>query len=278
MMRSCALVLCFLVACKKAPEAADPEFSDALTYMFKVFEAEPGELAFATRDLEETIRGTLDFASNNVNDRSVEPERLTSDDLEELAATEREPTDCLPVAVAALSAFDVFDQTRVQMLADHTPVEPYSPDYYDRTWTEGRDCWQDQTCEFMRTRNDLTKDNLLMTVDYHFFKDFRWIDLGLPDPSDPDAEPGPERLAFIGRSWTTDSFEGRQGNAYIHQSYTMEVWIPDDETGGTLRMLSLWSETDVGLDVNDNTVQGTTKSGIDRNFKAAEKWLEDNAN
>jgi hypothetical protein len=163
-------------------------------------------------------------------------------------------------------------------MSDQTPVEPYSPTFYERTFLEGADCWGDASCAELSTDNDLIKENLLMTIDVDFRKDFRWIDLGLPDPSEvpegePAVNPGEPRWAFIGRSWQDRSLAGRNDNAWVHQSYTVEVWIPDG--GETLRMLCLWSETELdGLNFTDEQVIATTRSGIDRNFQAVDAFLE----
>ncbi|MBT3218763.1 MAG: hypothetical protein HN348_06695, partial [Proteobacteria bacterium] len=216
----------------------------------------------------------------------------------------RPVADAVPVAVAGVSAFDPYAHAEVQLLVDHTPVEHYSPDNYIRTFLEGEDCWLDCECKLMRTENDATKENALMTLDYIFLKDFRWIDLNLPDPSsvEPGEDPineGDPRWGFVARSWTTQSWEGRKGKAFIWQSFTLEIWIPrdgegfirsssdkntddgdwttDSDGGGTLRLLSLWVETEfVGLSVSDEVVAGTTMSGIDKNYEAVEEYLEEN--
>ena len=187
------------------------------------------------------------------------------------------------------------------MNADQTPVEPYSPDYYLRTFLLGEDCFEANDCPRMETHNDLIKDNFLMTVPYWFYKDFRWVDLNLPDPEDvPEGETaentGEPRWAVVARSWTTETFAGESENAFIHQSFTVEVWIPrdgqgfvrdgteqnaeggewtsDSTGGGTLRTLALWSETEfVGLSVSDETVAGTTRNGIDDNLDAQQAFL-----
>ncbi len=296
--------LCLTVACKKAPPPADPEFSDALTYTFRTFEGSEADLAFAVRALEEQVYLGMDVSSNNVNDRALAQAELTWDDLADIEHPGRDPELCIPVAVAGLSAYWPSEHARIQMLVDHTPVEPYSPNYFVRDWLEGRDCWEDIGCQLMRTHNDLVKDNVLMEIPYEFFKDFRWVDLNLPDPStvEEGEEPvndGQKRWAIVGRSWTTDIYTGETGANSIMQSYTLELWLPrdgggfvrdgsttnvdggewttDSSGGGTLRMLALWSETELGgLDVGDDMVAGTMKAGIDNNFDAAEDWLDEN--
>jgi hypothetical protein len=289
-MRILTSSLVLLAACKKAPPEADEGFNDALVYAFATFDGDEADLAFALRELEAEIYTNMDVESKDDKDRALTPDRLTDSDLGEIEHPDRPPGDAVPVALGGLSAFPPSDHGRIQMLTDHTPVEPYSPEYYERTFLSGDDCWLDGSCDRMDTVNDLTKENFLMTVDYTFLKDFRWIDLNLPDPEGTESHGDGERLAIVARSWTTEEYAGRKDNAFISQSYTIEVWYPregggyisddgsaDSTGGGAVHMLSLWSETSFdGLTVTDEAVASTTRTGIDKNFKAQEAWIEEN--
>jgi hypothetical protein len=268
-----------LVACRKESPAADPEFSDTLTYLLSSFDTgAEADLAFAMRDLEARIHSDMDLQASNPVDRSLLPSALAEADVADI---ERENTDrdlgaAIPVAVAGLSAWPVEAHVALQLMPDQRPIEPYSQEKYDRSFIEGEDCFEAGDCEVLRTTNDQTKDNLLMTLDYILLKDFRWVDLSLPDPSAEGQEPtGEPRMAMLARSWTDRSWAGRSGNSFVHQSYTVEVWLPQDS--GSLRLQSLWSETEFdGLDVSDDMVIGTTRSGIDKIFATAEDYLAEN--
>ncbi len=61
----------------------------------------------------------------------------------------------------------------------------------------------------------------------------------------------------------------------IYQSFTVEVWIPEGG-GGMVRMMSLWSEADLGIDLDDEYVLGVTRDGIEEIFEAADEWLDEN--
>lgn len=281
-MRASTLLLLIFTAtgCKKAPPHANPEFSDAVRFLFSDFEGEEADLAYALRVLEEQIAETMDLTAKKAKDRALQPDRLTREDVAHVDHPGRDLSKAIPVAVAHLSPFPLEEHPRIQLLADQRPVEPYSPEKYVRTFQEGRDCWADGDCTYLRTDNDLTKENFLMTVDYRFTKDFRWIDLNLPDPAEvPEGEEpentGTPRWAHIARSWTDQSYAGRKGNSWIHQSFTTEVWIPDGDH--TVRLLCLWSETEFdGLSVSDEQVIATTQTGIDKNMVAHDAWLEAN--
>ncbi|MFT4625557.1 MAG: hypothetical protein ACI8PZ_004225 [Myxococcota bacterium] len=285
-----------LAACVKVP-AADPEFSDAVRFLFRAFDDDPATVAFAIRELEAQVYQSMDVSAKSVNDRALLPERLTTEDVAGLDRPNRPVGDALPVAVAGLSPFSPKEHTPIHLLVDHTPVEPYSPKYYEREFVEGRNCWADRDCDYLRTRNDLTKENALMTVDYWFNKDYRWIDLNLPDPSElaegeEAVNDGKPRWAFMARAVNAESFSGRKDNAWIYQSFSIDIWVPrdgegyiagkkaefesDSSGGGSLRMLCLWAETEFGLKVSDDVVIGTTRGGIDNNFQAADDWLAEN--
>jgi len=267
-------------ACQPSPEAP-AEFSDAVRFLFSDIEGDEADVATAMLTLEEQIYSSLDL-DGAVLDRALEPERITDEDVAGIEHPNRNPADALPVAVAYLSPHSLDKHHRIQLMADHTAVEPQSQDhYYDRTFLEGESCWEDAGCSWMRTVNDLVKDNLLLTVAYQFNKDFRWVDLSASPGHNGDDEP---RWAYLGRSWTTQEYTGESGAVTLQQSFTTEVWLPrdgrgylgsdlDSDGGGTLRMLCLWAETDLGFAVDDTTVIATTRFGMDDNFISTDEFL-----
>lgn len=295
-----ALALGSTLGCKDAPPA-NPEFDDAVAFAFSNFDADTDEVAYAVRALEEQVYLSMDVEASSAADRGLTLSPLTDEHVTGLEHPGRDLSRALPVAVAALSPHDIALHPQVQLLEDHTVVEPYSPTFYERTFLDGESCWEQGSCERLSTFNDLIKENALMEVRYNFLKDFRWIDLNLPDPSTaPDGEvavnEGEPRWAYIARSWTTEEFSGESDNTHLRQSFTVEMWLPrdgggfvrdgseinadggewtaDSTGGGTLRVLALWSETEFdGLDIGDDLVIRTTRAGIDKNFKAADDWL-----
>lgn len=268
-------------ACRKDSPPANPKFNDAIHQAFVGFRGPEADLAYALRALQGQLEA-LDLDASNPVDRSVTPEPISDADVADLEhPADRDPADALPIAVAGRSAFGPDDAAVIQLLPDQTPVEPYSPDKFDRSFLEGGDCWVDRGCDWLLTFNDLVKKNLVMEVPYEFLKDFRWVDLNLPDPADvPEGEeavnPGEPRWAFVAQSWQAESFAGDGGGTVLAQSFTVEVWLPRDD-GGTTRMNALWSETELSVAVSDDAVVATTRGGIDRNFQAQEAWLEEHA-
>lgn len=281
------------VGCARVTPDAKPEFSDAVVYLLEHFDGEESDLSYVLTELEAQIYTSMDVSANQPNDRALTPGRLTEENLATLSRPDRDPTLAIPVAVAGISTFSPEDHKHIQLLVDHTPVEPYSPNFYVRTFVEGGECWLERECTVMKTKQDLTKENLLMTIEYSFLKDFRWINL---NAHIPDSVP---RWGYLMRAWNEESFSGENGKNHILQSYSIEMviprdglgfirdentvnaedgaWTEDSSGGGLLQMLSVWAETDLGgLNVSDDLVIATTRNGIDKNFKAAHDWLEDN--
>jgi hypothetical protein len=208
------------------------------------------------------------------------------------------PENASPLAVAGLSDFPVADHALYPVLEDQHPIEPGSPDHYDRTFLDGtEECWPDGSCSRLRTSNNLTKQNALLQMTYDLFKDYRWVDLNLPDPASvPEGEPivndGPSRWAFVARSWNPAVTVGDAGVNAIFQSFSIEIWVPrdgggfvrdgtevnaengewttDSVGGGTLRMMGLWAESSFGMNA---LVEQVTRNGIDDIFVAQEEWL-----
>ncbi len=298
-----SLVIAVLASgCSRKSPLAEPEFSDAARYTLQNFEGTDVDLAYTLRAFEESVYLTMDAESENVIDRALIVEALTESDVADLEHPDLDVSAALPVAVAGISKYTPAEHQLIHLLVDHTPVEPYSPDHYVRSFHEDTElCWQDQGCTRLLTTNELTKKNALMEIPFTLQKHYRWIDLNLPPPS--EFEDGDElptqtedpRWGFIARSWTTDIYEGEGGNTAIEISFSAEVWLPregrgfvrtsedtnfedgewttDSTGGGTLHLLAVWAQTRLGFAASDDVVIGTTRSGIDNNMVAAEEWL-----
>ncbi len=289
-----------LVTGCKALEVAEEPFNDALVTTYRTFDAPDEELAPALRAMERQLYLGMAFETGDLADRAVEPSLLSRADVEHLEGIpDRDPADALAVATGYLSPFGIDEHARIPLLEDQREVEPQSPEHYDREWLDGKACWQPRDCALMETFQNLTKSySLLGSVEYDFFKDFRWVDLntGLKG-----AEP---RWAFIARSWNPGSYS-KDGDAseddglVLWQSYTLELWLPRDGggfvfsdedprpsdrpdavdsqgDGGTLRLLTLWTETKTPIAADRATEVGTIRWGANQNFEAHDDWLEEN--
>lgn len=280
---------CFMLlsgGCKELV-LAEEAHSDALVTAFRDLHADEEVVAATLRSLERQSYVNVDLMAPSEADRSVGPAPLTEADIADLEHPDVDPGEALAVAVLGLSPFELAAHATIPVLEDQRPVEPQSPDHYERTFLEGRECWEDRDCALLLTHQSLTKQNALLKVPYEFFKDFRWVDLSAGTDEDP-------RWAYVAKSWNPDSFAGDNGKNTIVQSYTVEFWIPrdgrgfrwddpeveqvegrtaDSTGGGVLRMLCLWTQTDLSIAVTDEITIGTIRWGIQQNFDAADAFL-----
>jgi len=282
-----ATSLALASGCARTSPAADAELAQATPWLFANFEGDATEIAEVLRAIEDKTYLTVELDGNEV-DRSFEQDMLTLEQLSDIEHPNAGLDGMVGMSVAYLSGFEGGPHAEIVMMDSQVPVEPYSPDKYDRTFVEGESCWLDRGCETIRTENDLIKKNFLMEVPYVFFKDFRWIDISEGD--DP-------RWAVIARSYMKESATGEGGDATIVQSYSIEYTIPRDGRGfrlddapegseiavdsqgeGTLRLQSLWTETRFeSISVGEDLVKGTVRGGIDKNYDAADDFLAEQA-
>ncbi len=278
--------LFLLVGCARTSPAADAELADAMPWLFANFEGDADEVAEVLRAIETKTYVTLEMGSGDELKRSLEQNPLTEEQLADIEHPDAGLDGIVSMTVAHLSPYQGQPHAEIVMLDSQVPVEPYSPDKYDRALLSGDDCWLDRGCETIYTENDLIKKNFLMEVPYLFYKDFRWIDIS------EDDEP---RWAVIARSYMKESATGDGGNATIVQSYSIEYTIERDGRGflaadapegvvvetdsqgeGTLRMQALWTETTFeNINVGEDMVKGTVRGGIAKNYESADEYLEE---
>lgn len=298
---SCVLAGLALVGCKSSPPA-NPEFDDAARYLLRIFDSgTDAERAYGIRQLEEQTYLNIDLEAGAAANRSVEPTGITEEDVADLDHPGLDLDDNLRLAVGVLSAYAPAELARVVMLVDQTPVEPSSPNLYDRAFLDGEDCWQAGDCAVLRTVNEVERSNVLYTVQYELWKDYRWVDLKLPDPADvPDGEDavndGEPRWAIQVRSWMKESASSDGGTINVWQSFAIEIMLPRDCQGfvrdgtednldggdweadscgdGSMRMQAMWWQTEIG--VSDDVQISATRSGMSDGMEAYDDWLADN--
>lgn len=259
-MRGAWLVLT-LAACKAPPEAPT-ELSELSRYLYREWGNEdPEVMAAGLRNLVPVLEG-VDL-TGNVLDRAWALADLSIDDVAELPTRpDRAPEDCVGVGVAYQSRWAVADHARVQVQADQRPFEPTASEHYDRFFPETDDpaCFEDRSCTVLETFNEATRENILMKVTFELPKVLRWVEV------EPDA------WSFVSRSWYEQPWEGEGGNVTLYQSYSLDVWMfrPD---GTTWRYQTLWSESDLGIGVSEETVIATVRNGTDQFFRGCDEAI-----
>ncbi|MCB9663878.1 MAG: hypothetical protein H6732_07180 [Alphaproteobacteria bacterium] len=283
-----------LLACSRIPEA-DEGLGDAAATMFADFDLDDARVASVIRNLEREAYRDLDVDADGPDLRGKSVSRLSRQDVDHLPERpDRDPGLTLAVLLAYGSAFGVDAHAQIPVLKDQRPLEPQSPDHYDRTFLDGRACWRPRDCLWLATRQELTKVYpvaFINPLEYAFDKDYRWVDLATTEDPEP-------RWAFIARSYTKREYVSGGGNNVLDQSYTVETWIPrdgrgftwpsgppedrpeagDSTGGGTLRLLVVWSEASI-LGVDDPAIQeGVIRNGMNDNMNAHETWLVEHEN
>lgn len=256
-------MILLIAACSAPPEATE-EFSDAARAAFSRFgDDDPAGLVEAVNALVDQVTSEVDVHASSYVDRSLTPEALQEEDLATIDEhTSGDPSTALPVAVAWGSPHAPSDHARIMLLADQTPVEPNSPNLYDRTFLSGGDCFP-TSCDSMQTENDVVKENALFAVSMVLWKNFRRIDLD------------EEHEALVSRAWLKDPAESENGDTTIEQSYGLELFA--ETSDGATRLTVMWAETVfANADYSDDLIAGTSAFGVDQMFKAYDDWLDEN--
>ncbi len=252
------------LGCKAPPEAPE-ELSELSRYLFREFESEEwgvreagmGNLAAYFADQDLTVAW---------QDLSYTIDDLAADDVADVEHPNRDLTLQMPVGMAFPSGFGPDGHASVIVMGDQTPVEPNSPNTYDREFTEptSSDCFGDRECVLLRSMNTIVKENALMEIPYEMNKDWRWVELGEPESGE---------WAVLGRSWCQDIALGVEGNNEINQSFSIDVFLPGEDGG--VRYMVLWSET-VVAGIGEDVIIGTIEYGMHQMFEAHEEYLEEN--
>jgi hypothetical protein len=248
-----------VVGCKAPPEAKE-DLNNNARFLYEEQERANDAVLADALDAMESMLLEVEDLNGNVNDRSWTLADLTADDVATLPTRpDRDPALAVGVGVAFRSKWPIDDHARVQTEADQRPFEESAPDHYNRAFPDDPDptCFLDQSCKVLETFNDATRKNVLMEVTFELPKDLRWINL-------PDG-----RRTILARSWYEQPWDGKKENVTVWQSYSIDVWIEQDD-GSTVRFQSLWSESDLGIEISDDAVVATVKAGTNGFFENLE--------
>ncbi len=243
---------------------APTELNDLRTYLFANFESEDQEvLSTGLCNLDVFFQG-VDL-EQDFSDLAYSLEPLAEEDLEGIVHPDADPSLTLPVGLVAASAFTPLEHVQVILLEDQTPVEPNSPNHYEREFTEPADpqCFDGAECQLLRSMNDIVKENFLMTIPYEMHKDYRWVEM---------CEEGSGSWGILARSWCEEEAWGEGGDNAILQSYSIDVFLPSDT--GAVRFMALWSQSDIP-GFGDDTIEYSIKLGMYQVFDATDEYLEE---
>lgn len=242
------------------PVEAPSELDEVTAWTFARFDAgEPGALEAGVANIAAAV-AALDEQQDA---RGVSLSPLSEEDALDLAHPGRDFGDLVSVGLAFDSAFAVRDHAELLLLADQTPVEPDSPERYDRHFVAPSDpsCFPGRDCEVLRTWNEVTKQSAVMTIPYAMGKDLRWVEMG---------ESGSGEWALLGRSWIEDEAWDETGNAGMLAMFALELTWPTD--GGSSRFFALWTESWV-YGVGPDIIAPAALTTIENTCEAVEEYL-----
>jgi hypothetical protein len=166
----------------------------------------------------------------------------------------------LPVGVGFRSAHPLADHGTVLALVDQTPVEAESSSSYDREFLTDLDCFLDGSCDSLRARETIHRQNALLDVVYVQEKEFRRVPMW-----EEDGE------MIWSRSWTTQQYIDAE-NDTIDQWTGMAVNLSNGDR--TLRFNTLWGSSNLAL--QDSYLISQVADGMEESFLNTDAWLDAN--
>ena len=241
-----------------APEAPT-EVSELSRFLVREFDNPDPAILEAGATNFAALLDAVDYGGSTA-DRAVTPSSLLDDDVFDV---ERPPDtnlqDATEVAVFYRSRHSVSAHEAFSVQPDQLPAEP-NTQAYERAFLEGQGCFGTCDCESLRTWNDITRENMLFSVQFELRKDFRHL----------ETEDG--RAVLISRAWTEESFPASGGSADLRQSWTLDIWVDGDD--GSERYRANWAETVFDPPIDEDVIRVTTRNGMNSALDRADEALD----
>jgi len=261
MPRLLLLTMVFAASCTPTPKAPQ-ELDDLTRFLFREWDfPDPEAMVDGLLKLEAFLaeRGL----ENDLRRRSFDLASPTEEDLADVERPEgTDPANTIGMSVGYESRWPLADHVRLQVEGDLMEAEPTAKKYV-RRFVEPADpaCFPANSCEIIRTENEITRSNPLLSVDLTLLKDFRMFVL-------PDG-----RKAVVARAWNPEIFVGEDPNTAIVQSYTVDLWI-EQASGKTWRYQSLYSENKLDPLFSDRQLTvDTVTSSTDEMFRKTDEVI-----
>lgn len=269
-MSSPRLLLCAALACATAActvQEAPTELSDINRFLYREWGNEDEPLLVGGVANFETFMAGVP-TDGTLSERSFVPANLREADVQDHARPDRPLENLLGVSLVRLSPWSTAEHALLMVLEDQTPIQSTAPTY-QRTFTGESDpeCFLSRECLVLTTSNEIRRENLLISVDFTSFKDYRWIRLDSSEESDG-------RWAIVSRSWFEESFAAEDEDSTLWQSHTMDLWV-DQPGGGLLRYESMWAETEIPGVTDPNVIAGTIRLTLDDTYEDEDSYIEE---
>lgn len=193
---------------------------------------------------------------------------LSEEDVAGIPRPDGEPGDAIGAVAWAASPHDIDAHLELALYPHQSEVLPDEYSVWERTLTEGGDCFAARACEVLRTENEVLREFLPgIVVPYALLKNYRWAEYEGPD--------GQPREALVARGWVPEVSLTEDGVNGVLQSYHVDVLV-QDPAGGTLRVQAQWGETKTALGdlLTEDFLLTTTLDGIHETFEATDAWLD----
>ncbi len=267
MPRVLLLLLAALMGCAPTPEAPSG-MSDLAAFFFREHALDdPASLGLGLTNLE-LLLANVDFDSEQSVDRAFAVDDLEDLDVDGVLRPDEPIADCIEVAVTARSPHSIDLHASLFVQADQVPAQT-STERYDRTFVTGEPaCFEVGDCDRLSTSNDIRRANLVYTVDYVMPKEIMWLEL-------VNAGGNPMgRRGMTARSWLDQSWTAENGQTRLVQSYTVEVWLEQND-GSTIRFEANYTDIELpGVD-DEGTIRSTTRIGIDNAFTKNDEAIDE---
>jgi len=269
-MSTARLLLGAALACATAActvQEAPTELSEINRFLYREWGNEDEQmLVGAVANFETFMAGVP--TEGSLSERSFVPANLTEVDVQDHARPDRPLENLLGVSLLRLSLWSSAQHALLIVLEDQTPVQGTAP-IYQRTFTGESDpqCFLSRECLVLTTVNEIRRENLLISVDFTAFKDYRWIRLDSSEEQD-------ERWAILARSWFEESWAADDEDSTLWQSHTMDLWV-DQPGGGLLRYESMWAETEIPGVTDPDIIAGTIRISLDDTFEDEDSHIEE---
>lgn len=263
-------VLCLALACEALActiQEAPTELSELNRFLYREWGVSDETLLTDGVANFVAVMAPVDI-EGSLSERSFQPGLLSAEDVQEHERPDRPLENLLGVAVAYLSPWSTADHARIITIEDQTPAQPTAP-LYQRTFTGAAspECFLSRECMTLTSVNEVRRENLVLSVDFTVFKDYRWVPLD-------DASEQNGRWSILARSWFTESFASDNGNSTLWQSHTLDLWM-DRPDGSLLRYQSLWTETEISGVSDPDLILGAVRLSLDDTFEAEDDFIEE---
>ena len=260
-MRFGLLLALLTTGCTKIPEAPE-ELSELSLYLFREFAQDEEVVASGLMNLRDWML-EQDLTSD-IDERAVTLPVIKGANLDGYKIPDGVDADAqVPIAVPGISPHGVSKHLDTILEPNQVCIESGTTKFAKRKFLTDKQCFRSGECTELSTLTEVFKQNPLAKVWYDMYKDYRAIELD---------DIG---TAYIGRTWLEEQFVGENGTTSWDQTFSVDVFLPAEKAGETLRYFAMWSSISVPL-INDTSYAGLVRDGIDEAYTFSDEFLDGN--